>query len=666
MLLQKITLENFRQFKKATLEFAEGNTTKNVTLILGENGTGKTTFAQAFFWCMYGETHFSDKVMLNKDVEKSLLPQEVAKVKVTLELIQDAKAYILSREQRFEKDYTGKVKEKNAIFNIGIKRGNGNLEFVPKNLQLDTVESILPQSLAHYFFFDGERIENMGKNIADAKKVVEFDEAVNRLIGLNGQRMAIQHLNPRSKYSVIGQLEREFDGSSDSKVRELNERIHRCEENIEKKNQTIEENKNQIANAKAMNKRYENELKTYKDAENLVKDKEALRKENDLLEDNNEELKNAVCKEFSKGMRKVFSLRMLQDALEIVSKEDIIGKDIPFIRDATIYHLLKQGVCICGTHLDEGSIPYNNLKDLIDYLPPKSISNLISDFKNEARKRLTYESNIINEIEGDLGKISSNYERIDSNIQQIEAINEQLMGKDVAARIRELSGRINDNEKLITKKTDENEVLTEELGEIKGEARSAREERKKLTLKTGKNKQIEIQLAYAQRIYSDLQKIYNESEKAVRERLQKTINEVFLQIYNGGMYVVIDEKYRVSVFVNDYEGDVETSTAQSIAVIFAFIISIIKMIRENRDEMEKNPNGVMLSSEMYPLVMDAPLSAFDKRRIKGVCEALPNAAEQIVIFIKDTDGSLAEKYMGDKIGTRYNLIKKNEFETILQ
>lgn len=63
--------------------------------------------------------------------------------------------------------------------------------------------------------------------------------------------------------------------------------------------------------------------------------------------------------------------------------------------------------------------------------------------------------------------------------------------------------------------------------------------------------------------------------------------------------------------------------------------------------------------------MYAPLSAFDKRRIKTVCEALPNTAEQVVIFIKDTDGNLAEEYMGEKIGCRHSFEKKNEFETVL-
>ena len=48
MLLESITLENFRQFRHESIDFAQGENGKNVTIIIGENGTGKTTFAQAF------------------------------------------------------------------------------------------------------------------------------------------------------------------------------------------------------------------------------------------------------------------------------------------------------------------------------------------------------------------------------------------------------------------------------------------------------------------------------------------------------------------------------------------------------------------------------------------------------------------------------------------
>ena len=49
MLLKSIKLENFRQFRNESIDFAQGEGGKNVTIIIGENGTGKTTFASSFF-----------------------------------------------------------------------------------------------------------------------------------------------------------------------------------------------------------------------------------------------------------------------------------------------------------------------------------------------------------------------------------------------------------------------------------------------------------------------------------------------------------------------------------------------------------------------------------------------------------------------------------------
>ena len=123
----------------------------------------------------------------------------------------------------------------------------------------------------------------------------------------------------------------------------------------------------------------------------------------------------------------------------------------------------------------------------------------------------------------------------------------------------------------------------------------------------------------------------------------------------------IDDKYNVKTIVNEFKAHnvgVETSTAQSISIIFAFIAGVIKMARKNK-ENEK------LSTEPYPLVMDAPLSAFDKARIQTVCDTLPNIAEQVIIFIKDTDGEIAAKYLSEKTGADYIFDKHNEFETFL-
>ena len=184
-----------------------------------------------------------------------------------------------------------------------------------------------------------------------------------------------------------------------------------------------------------------------------------------------------------------------------------------------------------------------------------------------------------------------------------------------------------------------------------------------LALLDDKNKKIEAYKDYAERIVRELREFYNDSEAKIREKLENTINNIFKTIYEGGLSLTIDEKYHISVYANDFDGDVETSTAQSISVIFAFITGVIQLARENRTAEDEEAK--LLSSEPYPLVMDAPLSAFDKRRIKTVCTTLPTVADQVIIFIKDTDGDLAEEYMGDYIGSRHRLEKQNEFITQL-
>ena len=142
------------------------------------------------------------------------------------------------------------------------------------------------------------------------------------------------------------------------------------------------------------------------------------------------------------------------------------------------------------------------------------------------------------------------------------------------------------------------------------------------------------------------------------------VGEIFREIYNSGLSLSLDEKYNIQVTVSGFEGyteDIETSTAQSISIIFAFIAGVIKMARESQQ-----PENAMLVSEPYPLVMDAPLSAFDKTCIQTVCNVLPKVAEQVIIFIKDTDGELAEKYLSDRIESRAVFDKQNEFETYIR
>ena len=637
MQLKSIKLENFRQFREACMDFAQGDDGRNVTIILGDNGSGKTTFAQAFSWCMYGETDFKDKSVLNKQVFKEMHLKEDRTVRVKLCLRHGTAEYTLERLQKCHKDMSGRLKEDNAEFSIAKKDESGITSYA-KIYELEPwVNTILPKDLSHYFFFDGERIEKLGKDIASGKKARDFADAVKGLLGLNPVLSALSHLNPKSKYSVIGEYNRSFDSNTNSKIKALTDAIEDCYQKLAGKKAALEQK--------------------------LQDERDDLDRRVRITESERAGQYKDICDNFNKSMVPFFSLSLVDKALRLLSKQDFSGKDIPWIRAETIKYLLSRKTCICGTHLDDGSVPYKAVESLLDFVPPKSISNYVSEFKAESRHRVGEYDDLVQETQDKLARISKESTEISELKNQLQAVDKKLSGKDVSEKVNEIEIEIQSCKSTIRRCSSEHDQLIKDIGYLEAESDREWKERETLTLKDEKNRQTQIFLNYAQEIYDELYNFYTEREKETRDRLQETINNIFKQIYEGGLHLTIDDKYHISVQADDYNGDVETSTAQSISAIFAFITSIIRMARENRNS--DDPNAKMLSSEPYPLVMDAPLSAFDKRRIKTVCETLPAIAEQVIIFIKDTDGEIAERYMGSKIGSRHSFEKKNEFETVL-
>ena len=663
MLLQSIKLENFRQFRNESIDFADGSNGKNVTIIIGENGTGKTTFAQAFFWCLYGETEFSDKNMLNKVVASELRPGQEAKVQVVLKLKHGDVDYTLIREQIYRKDNSNRIKPDNTVFDIAKKDASGNTSYIKKTACESEVKGILPKELSRYFFFDGERIEKMSKDISNGKKAADFADAVKGLLGLNGMYSAIQHFNPRVRTSVISSYESSYNSQSNAKIKEYTDIINRCNAEIEQIDARIEELDSEIETATARKTDKVKELKQYEEGEKLQEEREKLQRKIAAAEKSKANVYKLMSKDFNGNLSSFFSISLIQRALELLSEKDFAGKDIPYMHAKTIEYLLKQKVCLCGTHLDEGTIPYTKVKELIDFLPPQSISTTIGDFKKESKRRAVDKKDLYGQLSDHMAVISQQDDDLIELRDDLAIVEGKLSGGDVRDKVRAINHEIQLCDQMIAKDRAERDRKIAERARKETERDRADTERRNLTLLDEANKKIEIYKTYAERIYKELLVEYSTSEEKIRTRLQTTINDIFKQIYNGGLYLEIDDKYHISVYVTDYEGDVETSTAQSISVIFAFITGRIKMARDNRNSTDEDTK--LLSSEPYPLVMDAPLSAFDKRRIKTVCEALPETAEQVIIFIKDTDGELAEDYMGDKIGSRHHFDKKNEFETVL-
>lgn len=72
-----------------------------------------------------------------------------------------------------------------------------------------------------------------------------------------------------------------------------------------------------------------------------------------------------------------------------------------------------------------------------------------------------------------------------------------------------------------------------------------------------------------------------------------------------------------------------------------------------------------LSSEPYPLVMDAPFSNADETHTANISKVLPEIAEQVIMFVMQKDWNYAEPVMNDRVGQKYHLNKISETYTRL-
>ena len=659
MLLRSIELHNFRQFINEKIDFST-DPERNVTLVIGDNGTGKTTFAQAFTWCLFGETDFSNKVMLNRMIAEKMTPDQKVVVKVVLSLTHGEADYEIIRTQEYKKSYSNKVTGANTVLNISRKTSNGNTKYLKPNECEFEIKKIIPRELAGYFFFDGERIEKMSKEIASGRKSSNFANAVQNLTGLSATLSAINHLSPTRTTSVMGKFNGEYKGESGSKIQQLTKEIDALQADIDKMTTRQAEVEEELAAARDSKAKFEQDIKQFEDGEKLQNERDQLNRDLANARNLRAQLVKRICKAYNEKMTNFFALSLVQRALDAASRSDFSGKDIPEMHAKTIEFLLKRGTCICGTHLDPGTIPYNKVQDLLQYLPPQSIGVTVGQFVKDSQSKYSRDVDMYDSISEQLTTISQQDDHISAIEDQIATISAQLDGDDVREQVKKLNAQIKACDAIIKARENEQKQLVYSLG-VKSTEKSHKENsRSELSLLDKNNRKIELYKAYTERIYLEMYAEYKAEEKRIRENLEQSINEIFKTIYNGGLSLTIDDHYNISVYVTDYEGDVETSTAQGIAVIFAFISAIIKMARENQ-RIRKDE----AYSEPYPLVMDAPLSAFDKRRIKAICSAIPETAEQVIIFIKDTDGELAEEHLGTKVMTRHYFEKIDEFQTRL-
>lgn len=658
MLLKSIKLENFRQFIKNEISFST-NKEKNVTFVLANNTAGKTTLANAFTWCLFGKANFPNPILLNRKVHNEMKIYETRDVSVEVNLVYGEQDFSIKRTLTYQLNSTlrdnPKLNVKDVKLVITCKNlETGITETVDETKQQDLLNLIIPQDIADYLFLKAELINNMGSDIEYKRISGDLSSAVKKILGMQAIENAITHLTKmqNSAYSIFN---KRYSGNSDAQIQKIMNDLEGIDSEVAKKQDYIDRYNKDIEDLTERNAELIAEIKKYEDGSQIQN--EIARKERGIREfqSSKEKEQRDFYKSFISGISKLCYKKLVPEILTVLKNTEIEDKNVPNVTNKTIECLLKRGFCICGTKLDNlESEAYKTLYNLLEYVPPKYIGASVASYIATAKTRLEDIPNLVDAYEKNKVKQLTYQSRIDDLIDEIEKLSKKLQScKDTSEYEKEKRNNLDSIKRL----SDTIGRYKADIQKILDMKQDSEEKLKKLSQSNSQNKYIADCMEHVEYISAILERHLTTKEKELRENLQAKINDIFSEVFTKDYNILIDKTYRLTI--TDTLGtpqDIDTSGAQSVSVILAFITSVLSLAQKiHYDRLKNKEEAKFLITEPYPLVLDAPFSAFDEERITTACKRLPELTEQIIIFSKDTEGNLIKKYMRDRIGKFYTM-----------
>lgn len=289
MRIDKIKLYNYRIYKGENEVNFNINSNKNISLIAGKNGFGKTTFLSSLIWAFYGalmaqvEDKYRSEIrnaggyekyrntLLNKVVYNETLKNKHknAFVQVEIHLVDVMIPSIPCKKVIIRRTFN--LKSKKETLKILI---DGHENELTKEVGYDVFinDFILPREIAKFFFFDSEKIVSL----AEAKSISELrslSSAYSEVLGIKKYedlKVSLKAILTKLKRSGVTKVEKE----------KLNELI-KIEDDLSKS----------ITNNKQRQEEIENELEKIKNRSEEIQEK-LIREGNEITL---EELKKLIA-----------------------------------------------------------------------------------------------------------------------------------------------------------------------------------------------------------------------------------------------------------------------------------------------------------------------------------------------------------------------------------
>ena len=177
MKFTKLVIENYKSFQFATdLNFPVSADGKSIFLIGGMNGAGKTSIMEAVSFCLYGTK--SEVIYKNINRKELALGNTSVSFELVVEL-DDGSELIVKRS--WSSGAVNDAKAKDLEERLVVVQDGKRVSVQNKQMWQDFIRATIPPGITQFFFFDGEKIQEIA---ADDHSEVRLKKSLEAALGI--------------------------------------------------------------------------------------------------------------------------------------------------------------------------------------------------------------------------------------------------------------------------------------------------------------------------------------------------------------------------------------------------------------------------------------------------------------------------------------------------
>jgi len=662
MKINYIKYHNYRCFKDLTVKF-ETTSNKNISLVMGVNGSGKTEMLFSFQWVLYGfnfksmrekeETPYSLNSTLYHKLEVDRHANSVD-CWVELSFTNKGTEYFMKRTETFMR-LNDKVSSKVKV-ELSHTESNGERTIPETNKDIveELLSRIIPRSILEGITFDGERMKKL--NIVGDQSI----ETIKNVISLVTNEKLFELCSGEIK-DVNGDIHKEKmrinRQAGNVSAEELEKEIVELEGTIDDKDinlHGIKTNQEKVANKLA---EISIKLSELKDAEELEQKRKGLEKDLERAKKNFEQTTDIFYKRLSDGYA------LVTDQLVGDVKQSLENVDIPAgLTVEAVKSILKRPKCICGCDMNADVV--RHLTEMLSTLPPDNISSTLLYMANQFEGEKKRTGNLLKDA---YKAMKSNEDEVASIKAQLAEIAQSLI-TNVSETVRELGKEHDEQLQLKGRLLQDEERCYRDKDKAEKRLKEAKAE---LQAESGNQEQLRV-LNAQQNLLGLFKKAIEKIGERNSELSLLSINDYLSKAYmllseDSGRSIYLcqhekKEKYRLVTYVKSkYDdlrirwtnsGELRTlkdeglseseiheklvlrvaegkSTGQSKVNSLAFAKAILDYSNEDRAADKLNV------SHDYPFLIDSPFTELSGKNLENVAQYIHTFANQIILMADD-------------------------------